>query len=270
MSIKLMTLSWELEMQPTPKLVLLALCDWANDEGLCFPSIRSIARRACLSQRQSQRVMQALVAAHWIRVVGNENGGRLSRRYQINVDALRRGDTDVRGDNLTPLAPTSSQVRRSRHPSRDIDDTPGALSASPEPSLDPLDEPSTNHADAKELVWPHPLESEEVVMVGSLIEGLDQELRQLVLDEMQGAFDQGRPPKEIDKWTQAVVELAKRGELVPKRALKVAQKRRILEQQAADAMARQQLSREWTRAKTPEELARRRARADQAAADLRR
>jgi len=265
-----MTLAWDLEMQPTPKLVLLALCDWANDEGLCFPSVRSIARRACLSQRQSQRVMQSLVADRWIAVVGNENGGRFSRRYRISVDALRRGDTDVRGDNLTPPARASSETRHSRRPSGDTCDIPGMPSASPEPLVDPSAKPSTNHVNVNGLVWPHPLQSEDIVLVGSFIEPLDQELKQLVLDEMQGAFDQGKPPIEVGKWTQAVVEAAKSGKLNPTRALRVARKRRIREQEAADSKARQELSHEWNRSKTPEELARRRARADAAAKDLRR
>lgn len=270
MSIKLMTLSWDLDMQPSNKLVLLALCDWANDEGLCFPSVSSIARRACLSKRQSQRVMQELMAAHWIEVVGNENGGRSSRRYQINVPALRRGDPGVRGDNLTPLTSKPPLERRSRRPTGDINDAPGASPASPEPSLDPSDEPPTRPTDAHALVWPRPLMKEDVVVVWSLIEPLDHERKQLVLDEMQGAFDQGKPPKDVAGWTKAVVALVQLGELVPKRALQVARKRRALAEEAADSAARQDRSREWTRAKTPEELARRRARANQAAADLKR
>jgi hypothetical protein len=270
MSIKLMTLSWDLDMQPSNKLVLLALCDWANDEGLCFPSVSSIARRACLSKRQGQRVMQELMAARWIEVVGNESGGRSSRRYQINVPALRRGDTDVRGDSLTPPRPTSPQGRHSRRPTGDTDDTPGVSSASPEPSLDPSGEPSTKPSGASSLEWPHSLTKEEVVVVGSLIRALEPELQQLVLDEMQGAYDQGKPPKDLPGWTKAVVDFTKRGELVPTRALQVAQRRRTRVKEAADAMTRQELSRELARAKTPEELALRRARAEEAAAELRR
>ncbi|WP_432277801.1 helix-turn-helix domain-containing protein [Lysobacter stagni] len=276
MSIKLMTLSWDLDMQPTNKLVLLALCDWANDEGLCFPSVSSIARRACLSERQSQRVMQTLVAARWIDVVGNENGGRSSRRYRINVNALRRGDTGdrgdtgVRGDNLTPPTPTSPLGRHSRRPSGDINDAPGVSQLSPEPSFDPSNEPSTKPIGADGLVWPSPLMKKDAVVVRSLIECLSPELQQLVLDEMQGAFDQGNPPKDVRRWTKAVVGLARRGELAPKRALQVARRRHTRAQEAAEAMARQELSRKLARAKTPEELARRRARVDEAAAELNR
>lgn len=45
MSIRLMTLAWELKIPATPKIVLLALCDWANDEGLCFAGQRLNPKR---------------------------------------------------------------------------------------------------------------------------------------------------------------------------------------------------------------------------------
>lgn len=86
MSIKLMTAVWELRILPAPKLVFLALADWANDEGSqCFPSIARIAERASISSRQAQRHMRALESDGWISIVGGHHGGRESRRYQLNA-----------------------------------------------------------------------------------------------------------------------------------------------------------------------------------------
>lgn len=117
MSIRLMSAVWVLPITPAPKLVLLALADWANDGGRqCFPSIRSIAARACISERQAQRHMRALEAAGWLSVSGAEAGGATSRRYRLaaarmyaalaEVEAAKavgretdgRGDTSVTGD----------------------------------------------------------------------------------------------------------------------------------------------------------------------------
>lgn len=105
MSIKLMTATWELRMPPSNKLVLLALADWANDRGgSCFPSIRRIAERSSISERQAQRYMRALELDGWLTVVGNRAGGRPgnSRHYQIAADRIyategkrRTGDTSV-------------------------------------------------------------------------------------------------------------------------------------------------------------------------------
>ncbi len=84
MSIALMTAVWVLPVPPARKLVLLALADWADDDGgQCFPSIRTIALRASISDRQAQRHMRSLMRDGWIAVARNEVGGRRSRQYQL-------------------------------------------------------------------------------------------------------------------------------------------------------------------------------------------
>jgi hypothetical protein len=54
MSIKLMTKAWETSLRSGPKMVLLALCDNANDEGECYPGIPTIARKCSMSERAVQ------------------------------------------------------------------------------------------------------------------------------------------------------------------------------------------------------------------------
>lgn len=261
MSIKLMTLAWELDLQASSKLVLLALCDWSNDEGLCYPSMRRIARRACLSDRQSKRVMHALAAANLIEVVGNVNGGRASRRYQINVEALRRSEADTRGDNLTPVPLASPQGRHQRHPSGDIGDTAPVTPTSPEPTIDPSPEPTTEPGPAKDLVWPRQFDDRDVEVVGSLIACLDKSLQQPILDEIQGAFDEGKPPARLSSWTRAVVARAKQGTFVPDRALRVARDRARRAKEDAEAASRKKLqARESRPSSDPQEIERRRAR----------
>lgn len=89
MSIKLMTAIWEMRISTGPKLVFLALADWADDEGArCFPSIARIAERASISPRQAQRYMRTLESEGWISIVGNYHGGRESRRYQLHASRV--------------------------------------------------------------------------------------------------------------------------------------------------------------------------------------
>lgn len=77
MSIKLMTAVWERDdLSSTQKLVLLALADWANDEGLCWPSIARICTKASLKQRAVQMAIRSLEDAGFIRrdeVMGKGN-----------------------------------------------------------------------------------------------------------------------------------------------------------------------------------------------------
>jgi len=51
MSIALMTLAWKSGYQSGQKMVLLALCDNANDQGECYPSISMLSAKCSLSER---------------------------------------------------------------------------------------------------------------------------------------------------------------------------------------------------------------------------
>lgn len=50
MSLHLVNLAWKQDLQHTPKIVLLALCDLAHQKtGECWPSIRMLAAKCGLS-----------------------------------------------------------------------------------------------------------------------------------------------------------------------------------------------------------------------------
>ena len=51
MSIALMTRAWKSDIQSGQKMVLLALCDNANDQGECYPSISMVAKKCSMSER---------------------------------------------------------------------------------------------------------------------------------------------------------------------------------------------------------------------------
>lgn len=58
MSIALMTAIWEMDFTPVDKLVLLALADWANEDGKCWPSISKIASKTGCGERTVQRALR--------------------------------------------------------------------------------------------------------------------------------------------------------------------------------------------------------------------
>lgn len=60
MSIRIMTAVWEVELPDSEKIVLLALADSANDEGGCWPSMASLARKCSKSDRTVQAAVKAL------------------------------------------------------------------------------------------------------------------------------------------------------------------------------------------------------------------
>lgn len=80
-----MTNVWEHQgINPTQKLVLLALADWANDEGLCWPSIKRLAVKSSLTPRCIQKTIRSLEDLGLIKreeVTGKGN------RYWITIPA---------------------------------------------------------------------------------------------------------------------------------------------------------------------------------------
>lgn len=78
-----MTAVWEREdLNQSQKLILLALSDWANDEGLCWPSINRLAIKASMAARSVQRIIRQLEDMQFVRrdeVTGKGN------RYWISI-----------------------------------------------------------------------------------------------------------------------------------------------------------------------------------------
>lgn len=89
MSVKILSMVWEgYPGGGSELLALLALADWSDDEGRCFPAMASIGRKTRLSEKQARRVVHSLEEAGFLRVTAGQSGGGMSRRYQIALDRL--------------------------------------------------------------------------------------------------------------------------------------------------------------------------------------
>lgn len=105
--MRLMTCIWDAtDVSGSELLVLLALADHANDAGICWPSLPRIAKRARLSERQTQRVIQKLASEGHIKILSKGDGRGHSTMYQITI----KGDNmsafkPEKGDELTPFQP---------------------------------------------------------------------------------------------------------------------------------------------------------------------
>ena len=75
MSTIIMGACWPLgPMSPSQKAVLISLADQANDDGVCWPSVGTIAKRTCLSERAVQDALA------WL-----QTAGALLREYRANT-----------------------------------------------------------------------------------------------------------------------------------------------------------------------------------------
>ena len=91
-----MALAWELRLKPTRKLVLMCLCDFADDHGYCWPSQSTIAHKCNVTTRQIRDHIQALQRTGLIDITERYagTGARTSNAYQIHVDVLRHRATE--------------------------------------------------------------------------------------------------------------------------------------------------------------------------------
>ena len=88
MSIRLMSQVWEdVRIQSQAELlVLLALADHARDDGLCWPSMRTIAAKARIEERSAQRILRRLIEKGLVELVskgGCFDGQNVANRYKV-------------------------------------------------------------------------------------------------------------------------------------------------------------------------------------------
>lgn len=112
MSVRVMTAVWDITLADSEKIVLLALADCANDEGWCWPGMKSLARKCSKTDRTVQASIKALCAAgHLTRIEVPGKGCR----YQVHP---RSGFTPEAASPPKPL----------RAPPKGLRDTPEAAS----------------------------------------------------------------------------------------------------------------------------------------------
>ena len=94
MSIKFMSKVWELDINSNKKFVFLSICDNANDEGICYPSINHISKKTSISRVTVIKIIKELEEEKYLisHQRGISSGGRKSKLYLVfpseNLDNL--------------------------------------------------------------------------------------------------------------------------------------------------------------------------------------
>ena len=156
MSIEALNWAWNIpDVSPTQKLVLVALANYCDERGRCWPSIRTVAAKTCLARRTIIRAIETLGKAGLVSVDrrNRDDGSQSSNIYQLSVKRGCQSDTGgcqsdtgegqavtPRGVTDAPLEPSiepptniNTQVReivdhyRSKHPRRGRHLKPGHL-----------------------------------------------------------------------------------------------------------------------------------------------
>lgn len=77
-----MTIAWQCELPCSQKMVLLALADASNDEGICWPSVASLCTKCGMSERTVQAHLNGLVEMGHI---GRDERSGRSTIYRLNL-----------------------------------------------------------------------------------------------------------------------------------------------------------------------------------------
>ena len=229
-----MNWAWRQQLPSTPKLVLMALADAADDEGICWPSVATIAVKACVSTRTVQRVIQTLIKRQMLSVEQRyrSNGSCSSNGYRLSL----RG-----GDKLSP-APDKGDTtpRHGCQGDPDIGVIPRTTIRTvkePPPPTAVVETTDPGGGGVSDLKYPKDLLPGERAQAESMIVILKAPLNQQVLDEWTGIIAAGAIRTSPLGCLRALIKRAQEGRFTPERALRVAQVRKG-RQRAASAKAR--------------------------------
>ena len=103
MSVRVMAWVWDKGPgNGAERLVLLALADFCDDAGRCWPAMATIAAKACVTERGARNIVRRLEADGWLKTqVGRGRGG--CNTYQILVSSPeQRSGNEVPGMAFRP------------------------------------------------------------------------------------------------------------------------------------------------------------------------
>ncbi len=151
---------WTLDVDHRQQLVLLALCDHADDDGgSVFPSIGYLEWKTGYDKRTIQRIMSEL-RENKVLTVERVAGRNRPTIYRINLDVLPlKKPFERKGDKMSylsrpPKRMTSGAEKGDTSRSRgDKINGKGDTALSPEPSLEPSTESSENQDAAAKILW---------------------------------------------------------------------------------------------------------------------
>lgn len=227
-SIVAMNWAWRQSLAPTTKLVLMALADAADDHGICWPSVATLATKCSISTRTVRRTLQTLIILELLVAEPRyrPDGSCSSNRYRLQL----RG-----GDKLSPA------------PDRDVT-TPGRVRQGPP---DTAVHPGTTRRTQKESPPPLPMESPSVICksveggsewidleypatlsaaerdgAAKRLAGLPAPLAQQLLDELAGRMVANAIRTTPLAYLRGLVKRAQVGAFTPEVALEFADRRR--------------------------------------------
>lgn len=198
-----MNWAWEQQLSPGSKLILMALADNADDQGYCWPKIKTIAAKCCVSERTARRTIKDLVDSCLLQISARFNaaGGQVSNGYTLTMSPPAK------------LSPTPSLTLEEG----DSCDTPGVTQlcrGGPDTAMSPLEPP---HEPKKEssaksvgnLRFPKTLATQEKETISKMLTDVQSTYAQELLNTLANALDKGLIKTTPAQWFGGVLRRSK-------------------------------------------------------------
>ncbi|WP_145930857.1 hypothetical protein [Acidihalobacter prosperus] len=236
MSIRAQLAVWDAgrAVDGTLLIAMLALADWADDDGVVIyrrATVSRLAKRIRRGKRQTQRVLSDLASRGWLTITHRPGHRSI---YHVRVDLLQTLSGDVMNVaavagvtpetwDVTPNPDTGVGGEVTSSVSSHIPLRPNATTTTTPPvSNQGQGGGSGNDDDRQELIFPSILTGPERDGLSSLLCKLPICLHQALLDELAGAVAAGRKIPNRLGWLRATAQRWMTDQPTPELGLKVA------------------------------------------------
>lgn len=202
-----MNWAWEQKLPPSSKLILMAIADAADEEGNCWPKVKTIAKKCGVSDRTVQRVLKEFIGDNLISVTPrfSQDRRQVSNNYRLNPQ-------NHYPDNLSP--PQGTRTRKG-----EADVTPGVpnkCQGEGDVAVSDLEPP---HESPREsitgsksiLTLPRSLTVSERKAIGELLEGRSHAYIQDAVDALTLALERGKIHSSRLSWFRGMLRRKDRG-----------------------------------------------------------
>lgn len=210
-----MSWAWGRPLGPAAKLVLMALADIADDQGICWPSVGHLATKCTISERTAQRLLAGLERLGLIEVEPRfrPDGSRTSNRFRLKLEG---------GDNLTPLPAVNDVAPR---PGTSGGGDTDVTRTTTDPPSDASIKPPPQRSEGCGLIYPARLSAKEIEIARQRLQVLPANAAQQVLDELAGRLQRNAVRGPPLSYLRALIKSAVLGEFMPEVGVSVAQAR---------------------------------------------
>lgn len=229
-----MNWAWELRLSPGPKLIMMALADASDDDGVCWPSVARLASKCCVSTRTVQRVIQEFTANELLMVTSrfSATGRQKSNGYRLQLDNKTYHDKLSPSLNILKTKDDNLSGTRMTSAVRGGDDN---VVSPHEPPYESSEQPP--HVEREEVTcvlhFPTALLPEERAAVTSIICEIENVAAQALLDELSAAMENRTIRTSPVQWLRSVARRYKGGKFEPSAGVAFAARRKRSE--GADA-----------------------------------